>query len=133
MFPLPSTILRSPFRSSHWACSLKIGVLENFSKFTGKHLCNFIKKGLWHRCFPVDFEEILRRPILENISRRLLLSIILTVTISLYVNNIARKNRKVTQYLEKIILLSCLYTFIVAVDFHSHTHMPMINVIFTAS
>ena len=123
MLPLPSTILRSPFRSSHWACSLKKGVLENFSKFTGKHLCNFIKKGLWHRCFPVNFEEILRRPILENISRRLLLSIILTVAISLYVNNIARKNRKVTQYLEKIILfLSCLYTFIAAVTF---IHTPI--------
>ena len=26
-------------RSSHWRCSNKIGVLRNFTKFTGKHLC----------------------------------------------------------------------------------------------
>ena len=26
------------FRRSHWRCSLKIGVLKNFAKFTGKHL-----------------------------------------------------------------------------------------------
>ena len=26
-------------RSSHWRCSVKKGVLKNFAKFTGKHLC----------------------------------------------------------------------------------------------
>ena len=26
-------------RSSHWSCSVKKGVLKNFAKFTGKHLC----------------------------------------------------------------------------------------------
>ena len=26
-------------RSSHQRCSIKIGVLKNFAKFTGKHLC----------------------------------------------------------------------------------------------
>ena len=26
-------------RSSHWRCSVKKGVLRNFAKFTGKHLC----------------------------------------------------------------------------------------------
>ena len=26
-------------RSSHWRCSLIKGVLRNFAKFTGKHLC----------------------------------------------------------------------------------------------
>ena len=24
--------------------------------------CNFIKKGLWHRCFPVNFAKFLRTP-----------------------------------------------------------------------
>ena len=50
-----------------YACSrlgvfCKKGVLRNFSKFTGKHLCQsfFFNKvaGLrhrWHRCFPVNF------------------------------------------------------------------------------
>ena len=51
-------------------------VLKNFSKFTGKHLCRslffnkvaglrsatLLKKRLWHRCFPVDFEKFLRTP-----------------------------------------------------------------------
>ena len=27
------------FRSSHQMCSIEIGVLKNFTKFTGKHLC----------------------------------------------------------------------------------------------
>ena len=34
------------FRGSHGRCSVKKGVLENFAKFTGKHLCfsmNFAK------------------------------------------------------------------------------------------
>ena len=34
-------------------------VLENFSKFTGKHLfrslTTSLKKRLWQRCFPVNF------------------------------------------------------------------------------
>ena len=29
----------SNFRSSHWSCYLRKGVLRNFAKFTGKHLC----------------------------------------------------------------------------------------------
>ena len=28
-------------RSSHWKCSVKIGVLRNVAKFTGKHMCFF--------------------------------------------------------------------------------------------
>ena len=54
----------------------KKAVLENFAKFTGKHLyqtiffnkladrrpeaCNSIKKRIWHRCFPVNFVKLLR-------------------------------------------------------------------------
>ena len=52
------------------------GVLENFTKFTGKHLCQslffnkiaglkpatLLKKRLWHRCFSVNFANILRTP-----------------------------------------------------------------------
>ena len=34
---------------------------------------NFIKKRLWHRCFPVNFDKFLRTPILQNISGRLFL------------------------------------------------------------
>ena len=51
----------------------KKGVLRNFAKFTGKHLCQslffnkvaglrsttLLKKGLWHKCFPVNFVKFL--------------------------------------------------------------------------
>ena len=54
----------------------KKGVLRNFTKFTGKHLCQslffnkvaglrpafLLKKRLWHICFPVNFVKFLRAP-----------------------------------------------------------------------
>ena len=60
------------FRSSHRRCSVKIGVLRNFTKFTGKDLCQslffnkvaglrpatLLKKRLWQRCFFREFCEI---------------------------------------------------------------------------
>ena len=33
-----------------------------------------LKKSLWHRCFPVNFEKFLRTPFLQSTSGRLLLS-----------------------------------------------------------
>ena len=59
------------FRSSHWRCSVKKGVLRNFAKFTEKHLCEslflnkvagvrlatLLKKRLWYRCFPMNFAK----------------------------------------------------------------------------
>ena len=68
---------------THWAqvrsscpdVSCEKGVLRNFEKFTGKHLCqslflvklqalpaNFFKKRLWHRFLPVNFVKFLRTP-----------------------------------------------------------------------
>ena len=54
-------------------CFVKRGVLRNFTKFTGKHLCQslfliklqvrpatLLKKRLWHKCFPVNFVKFLR-------------------------------------------------------------------------
>ena len=52
------------------------GVLRNFAKFTGKHLCQslfsnkvvdlrpafLLKKRSWHRCFPVSFTKFRRTP-----------------------------------------------------------------------
>ena len=60
------------FKNSHPEVFCKKGVLRNFTKFTGKHLCQNLffnkvawlspatsfKKRLWHRCFPVEFCEI---------------------------------------------------------------------------
>ena len=53
-------------------------VLKKCTIFTGKHLCwslfcNFIKKRLQHRCFPVNIAKFLRTFILKNICERLLL------------------------------------------------------------
>ena len=40
------------FRSSHLRCSVKKGVLRNFAKFTGKHLCQrfFFNKAAGQSC-----------------------------------------------------------------------------------
>ena len=70
-------------------CSVKIGVLRNFVKFTGKHMCQsllfnkvaglrpatLLKKRLWHRCFPVNFVKFLRTPFYIEHLRWLLLFI----------------------------------------------------------
>ena len=62
------------FRSSRPEVFCKKGVLRNFAKFTGKHLCQslffnkvtglraatLLKKRLWHRCFTMNFLKFLR-------------------------------------------------------------------------
>ena len=77
----------------------KKGVLRNFIKFAGKHLCHslffnkvacqslffnkvaglrpavWLKKRLWRRYFPVNFAKFLRIPFLTKHLRRLLLQI----------------------------------------------------------
>ena len=73
------------FRSSRPDVFCDKGALRNFTKFTGRHLCQSIffnkvaglrpatslKKRLWHRCFPVNFDNFLRTPVLQNTSGRL--------------------------------------------------------------
>ena len=57
------------FGSSRPEVFCKKGVLKNFTKFTGKGLCQSLffnkiaglKKRLWHRC-PVNFVKFLRTP-----------------------------------------------------------------------
>ena len=52
------------------------GVLRNFAKFTGNHLClrpaTLLKKRAWHRCFTVNFAKFLRTPSLTEHLRWLL-------------------------------------------------------------
>ena len=56
-------------------CSVK-GVLRNFKKFTGKHLCySLFKKETWYRFFPVNYANFLRTPFLTEHLRWLLLSV----------------------------------------------------------
>ena len=71
-------------RSSHRRCSLRKGVLRNFTKFTRKHLgqnlffnkvTTLLKKILWRKCFPVNFAIFLRAPFSQNTSGWLLFTI----------------------------------------------------------
>ena len=65
--------LLSICRGSHWRCSVKKNV-NLFLVFKKLFLaCNFIKKRLQHRCFPVKFAKFLRALILQNICKWLLL------------------------------------------------------------
>ena len=63
----------SCFRNSRPEVFCKKGVLRNFAKLTGKHLCQsflnkvaglrpaaLLKRTLWHRCFPVNLAKFLR-------------------------------------------------------------------------
>ena len=66
------------FKSSRPEVFCEKGVLRNFTKLTGKHLCQsfffnkvagprpatFLKQILWHRCFPVSFVKFIRTPFL---------------------------------------------------------------------
>ena len=44
-----------------------------FNKVADLQACNFIKKRLQHRCFPVKFTKSLKTPVLKNIYERPLL------------------------------------------------------------
>ena len=57
-----------PFRSSRPEVFCRKGVLK---------ACNFIKKRLWHRCFPVNFAKFLRTLFLTERLRWMLLSLTL--------------------------------------------------------
>ena len=71
---LPFCLSKDLFRSSRADVFYKKAVLRNFTKFTGKHLCQSLffnkvarpatlfKKRLRHRCFPVNFVKFLRTP-----------------------------------------------------------------------
>ena len=61
-------------RNSHWRCSVRKGVLRNFAKFAGKHLCQslfWIKLQASGLNFPVNFAKPLRTPFLQNPSDRM--------------------------------------------------------------
>ena len=74
-------------RSSRPKVFCKEGVLRNFAKFIGKHLCQglfynkvtgprratLLKKRLLHRYFPVEFSKFLRIPFLKKHLQCLLL------------------------------------------------------------
>ena len=57
-------------RSIHRRCSIK-KLLLRISQYLLEDTC--VKKRLQHRCLPVNFAKFLRRSILKNICKRLLL------------------------------------------------------------
>ena len=66
--------LQTIHRSSRPEVFCDKGVLENVTKFTGKHLCQslffnkfagvrsatLLNKRLWHKCFPLNFAKFIR-------------------------------------------------------------------------
>ena len=75
------------------------GVLRNFTKFTGKHLCH-----LWHRCFPVNFVKFLRTSFLQNTCGQLLLKVGWKHK---FVNFLITKKLKPRLYVNRLYI--CLY------------------------
>ena len=87
MFEVSEAVVQ---RSSRPEVFCTKGVLKNFAKSTGKHLCQslffnrvadvrpatLLKKRLWHRCFPVDFAKFLRTPFFTEHLQWLLLKFI---------------------------------------------------------
>ena len=77
------------YRSSRLEVFCRKGVLRNFAKFMGKHLCQslffnkvpglrpatLLKKRIRYRCFPVNFPKFLRTPLFTEHLRWLLLTI----------------------------------------------------------
>ena len=84
------------FRTSRPKVFYEKDVIRNFTKFTGKHLCQSLfynkvpdlrpatslKKRFWHRCFPVNFVKFLRTPFLAEHLWWLLLRIEVLLVIS---------------------------------------------------
>ena len=72
---------------------LTFSTSEIFTKFTGKHLCqslfcykvDFVKRRLWHRCFPVNFAKFLRTLVFIEHLWSLLLPLVTIVTIITFV------------------------------------------------
>ena len=61
------------------SCSIKKAFLEisQNSQENAYARVSFLKKRLWHRCFPVNFSKFLRTPFLRNTSGQLFLKVVL--------------------------------------------------------
>ena len=57
-----------------WSKSSRSSRPELFCKKGVPRHATLLKKSLWHRCFPVNFQKFLRTPFLQNTSGRLLLN-----------------------------------------------------------
>ena len=103
------------FRSSRPDMFCKKGVLENFAKFYGKHLCQslffnkvaalrpatLLKKRLWHSCFPVNFAKFLRTFFTEHF-RWLLLEFTEKLQSTTIFLSFRREQSSSTSFLERL-------------------------------
>ena len=101
---------------SHQRCSIKKDVLTNFTKFTGKHLCQslffnkvaglrpafLLKKRLWLRCFPMNSVKFLRTPFLQYTSGRLLLQVLKMGSFWVLATPLVSKRRCAAKYFSGI-------------------------------
>ena len=108
-------------KSNHRRCSVRKSFLRNFAKFTGKQLClglffnkvaglrpaTLLKKRLWHRCFPANFEIFLRTPFLTEHLRWLLLFRLITEAGSQ--NVLHKSSENSDQILRKTPVLTSLF------------------------
>ena len=68
---------------------MKTPVLKSlFNRGADLQACNFIKKRLQYRCFPVEFWKILRTPTLKNICKRLLMKPVLSPGFTLLITSL---------------------------------------------
>ena len=102
-------------RNSHWRCYVKECAFKNFTNFTEKHqyqslflkkatdlqVCNFIKKKLQCRCFPVKLVKFQRTSTLMNIYERVLLK----------TSTLEKKNHLSIFYLQNYVLIIITITF----------------------
>ena len=89
-------LLRTPFRNSHQRCSIEIGVLRNFTKFTGKHLCqslffNKVAAQTLAQVFSCEFCEIFKN-ILFTENFRVTASVKASYMFAMVLNNIQNCN-----------------------------------------
>ena len=106
MISVPLCTVKS--RSSHWRCSVRKGVLRNFSTFTGKHLWGvpfLIKLGLSLQLY----KKFLRTPFLQDTSGRLLLQIHVTLCSTYLLNDKNYNTRFLTICFYKLSLVRLIY------------------------
>ena len=95
-----------------------------FNKVADVQACNFNKKRLQHRCFPVKFVEFLRTLTLKNICERLLLAA--KYILQSYTEMQPRYLNLTTQYKNNL-FLDVFETFVNYADFTDIAPQPYIT------
>ena len=107
-------------RSSHQRCSVRKGVLRNFSKCTGKHrvrVSSLIKLqalGRWYRRVTANFAKFFKNIFFQNTSGSLVLFRLNRISdimqeSSIFVNTISRQQNFIRIYIEYIIVIPLLF------------------------